>query len=141
MIHAFAKTRSRAQQAYASRGKRPFRQRYSSDDEADQMEHLFMHRVDMSRARPLTDREWSHRLARESRFAAWMGIYGIVIGVLLGWFLASLHVIARHEVKPAPKTMPLSTPAPKARVAPQEQPLEEVQIETSDGPKVDPLAI
>jgi hypothetical protein len=139
MIHAFLKPRSRTQQAATFRKKKVHRRQPSTDSEG--MERVFIHKVDMSRVRPLTDHEWSLRLKGESRFAAWMGIYGIVIGVLLGWFLATLHVIAKHEPAPAPMTKPVASPAPKVRVEPEEEALKEVEIEPEAESKFDPSVI
>ena len=39
--------------------------------------------------------EWQRRLTaqqvRATRFAAWVGIVGVVVGTLLGWVISSLH--------------------------------------------------
>ena len=92
----------------------------------------------------MTDREWSQRLAGESRFAAWMGIYGIVIGVLLGWFVATVHTLAyRDPTSSMPKMMPASLPKPKAvpDSPPAPQALEEVPPLSKPEPRFDNFAV
>jgi hypothetical protein len=43
----------------------------------------------------LADHEWQRRLTAQqvaaTRFAAWIGIFGVVVGGFLGWLLASWH--------------------------------------------------
>ena len=142
MIHAFLKTRSSARQWAAPRVNRPFKRRASLPVGGEEAV-WFKHEVDMSRVRPLTDREWSQRLAGESRFAAWMGIYGIVIGVLLGWFVATVHTLAyRDPASSMPKMMPVSQPKPKALPdpAPAPQALEEVTPLSKPEPRFENFA-